>query len=117
MGIDRLLSTLPVEVMERLRQRYQDSSPLLLRYLARNDLVKPLSMQGHVTDLYDVMKSDDEVNELYDRVFHDLLAEMSRDSSVTAHAARLLLVAKHLERVGDYVANICFDTHCRHYVR
>jgi S1-C subfamily serine protease len=53
MGIDRLLSILPVEVMERLRQRYQDSSPLLLRYLARNDLVKPLSTQGHVTDLYD----------------------------------------------------------------
>jgi phosphate transport system protein len=54
-----------------------------------------------------VMKSDDKVNQLYDRVFHNLLAEMSRDPSITTHAARLLLAAKHLERVGDYVTDIC----------
>lgn len=54
-----------------------------------------------------VIDRDDAVNELYDRIFHHLLAEMSRDPSVTNHAARLVLVAKHLERVGDYITDIC----------
>jgi S1-C subfamily serine protease len=53
MGIDRLLSILPVEEIERLRRRYQDSSPLLLNYLAQHDHIKPLTSQGSVMDLYD----------------------------------------------------------------
>jgi phosphate transport system protein len=28
-------------------------------------------------------------------------------SSTTSRAARLLFVAKHLERIGDYVTDIC----------
>ncbi len=54
-----------------------------------------------------VIERDEEVNRLYDRIFHDLLDRMSRDPGVTSHAARLLLVAKHLERIGDYVTDIC----------
>ncbi|HMV87496.1 MAG TPA: phosphate signaling complex protein PhoU [Blastocatellia bacterium] len=54
-----------------------------------------------------VIERDEEVDRLYDRVFHDLLDRMTHDSAVTAHAARLLLVAKHLERIGDYVTDIC----------
>jgi S1-C subfamily serine protease len=53
MGIDRLLSILPMEEKEQLRQWYQDSSPLQLRYLARHDRIKPLITQGHVMDLYE----------------------------------------------------------------
>jgi phosphate transport system protein len=54
-----------------------------------------------------VIERDEEVNRLYDRIFHDLLDRMSREPGVTTHAARLLLVAKHLERIGDYVTDIC----------
>jgi phosphate transport system protein len=32
---------------------------------------------------------------------------MSRDAAAAGRAARLLLVAKHLERIGDYVTDIC----------
>ena len=32
---------------------------------------------------------------------------MVRDTSTTTRAARLLFVAKHLERIGDYVTDIC----------
>jgi phosphate uptake regulator len=32
---------------------------------------------------------------------------MSRPPGVTSQAARLLIVAKHPERVGDYVTYIC----------
>jgi phosphate transport system protein len=50
---------------------------------------------------------DDEIDELYDRIFHGLIRLMSSDPATTARAARLLLVAKHLERIGDYVTDIC----------
>ncbi len=54
-----------------------------------------------------VIDRDEEVDRLYDRIFHYLLDRMSRDPGVTSNAARLLLVAKHLERIGDYVTDIC----------
>ncbi len=54
-----------------------------------------------------VIARDDEIDQLYDRIFHDLLDRMSRDTAAAGRAARLLLVAKHLERIGDYVTDIC----------
>jgi phosphate transport system protein len=54
-----------------------------------------------------VIDRDDEIDRLYDRIFHDLLDRMSRDPEAAGRAARLLLVAKHLERIGDYVTDIC----------
>jgi len=54
-----------------------------------------------------VIDRDDEVDRLYDQIFYDLLDYMSRDSAAAGRAARLVLVAKHLERIGDYVKDIC----------
>ena len=54
-----------------------------------------------------VIDRDDEVDRLYDQIFYDLLDYMSRDSAAAGRAARLVLVAKHLERIGDYVTDIC----------
>ena len=54
-----------------------------------------------------VIPRDDEIDALYEQLFDDLIALMARDPTTTARAARLLLVAKHLERVGDYVTDIC----------
>jgi phosphate transport system protein len=50
---------------------------------------------------------DDVVDDMYDRLFHEMLDLMVRDPSTTTRAARLLFVAKHLERIGDYVTDIC----------
>ena len=54
-----------------------------------------------------VIARDDEIDELYDRLFHYLIELMVTDPGTTTRAARLLFVAKHLERVGDYVTDIC----------
>jgi phosphate transport system protein len=54
-----------------------------------------------------VIARDDEIDRLYDRIFHELLDRMSKDTAAAGRAARLLLVAKHLERIGDYVTDIC----------
>ena len=55
----------------------------------------------------EVIARDDEVNEIYSRLFHDLINMMVDDPTTTTRAARLLLVAKHIERIGDYVKDIC----------
>src|SRR5256714_15501097 len=54
-----------------------------------------------------VIEQDDEIDAMYERVFHDLIELMVADPSATPRAARLLFVAKHLERVADYVTDIC----------
>lgn len=53
------------------------------------------------------IERDDVIDAAYDRVFHDLIALMVSDPSTTRRAARLLFVSKHLERIGDYVTDIC----------
>jgi phosphate transport system protein len=54
-----------------------------------------------------LIERDDEIDVLYDRLFRDLIQMMASDPTTTTRAARLLFVAKHLERVGDYVTDIC----------
>jgi phosphate transport system protein len=50
--------------------------------------------------------SDLEVDRLYKRVFSELVALMIETPATIAAATHLLLVAKHLERIGDHATNI-----------
>lgn len=54
-----------------------------------------------------VIKRDAEINDLYNQIFHDLIELMAKEPSTATRDARLLFVAKHLERIGDYVTDIC----------
>ena len=62
---------------------------------------------GDAAAARETIDRDDEIDELYERVFRELIRMMADDPATTARAARLLFVAKHLERVGDYVTDIC----------
>jgi phosphate transport system protein len=55
----------------------------------------------------EVIKRDAEINELYNQIFHDLIELMAKEPSTATRDARLLFIAKHLERIGDYVTDIC----------
>lgn len=50
---------------------------------------------------------DDEVDELYDKLYDQVINEMERDPSTVSRGAQWLFVLKHLERIADYVTNIC----------
>jgi phosphate transport system protein len=50
---------------------------------------------------------DAEVDQIYERLVTELMKTMSQDSTKSTRLARLLFVAKHLERIGDYVKDIC----------
>jgi phosphate transport system protein len=63
--------------------------------------------KGDAAEARRVIEQDDEIDAMYERIFHDLIELMVSDPSTTPRAARLLFVAKHLERVADYVTDIC----------
>jgi phosphate transport system protein len=54
-----------------------------------------------------VIERDDEIDAMYQRLFRDLIGLMTAEPAAVPRAARLLFVAKHLERVADYVTDIC----------
>ena len=54
-----------------------------------------------------IIARDLALDKSYGRVFDGLIAMLARDPSAANGAARLLFVAKHIERIGDYVKDIC----------
>lgn len=50
---------------------------------------------------------DRELDKCYGRVFEGLIQTLVRNPAAANGAARLLFVAKHIERIGDYVKDIC----------
>ncbi len=54
-----------------------------------------------------IIRRDDEIDACYKRVFDELLGIIIENPQATASVAQLLFVAKHLERIGDYVKDIC----------
>jgi phosphate transport system protein len=62
---------------------------------------------GNAQVARDVILLDDEIDDLYDSIFHDLINLMVADPTTTTRGARLLFVAKHIERIADYVTDIC----------
>jgi phosphate transport system protein len=55
----------------------------------------------------EIIKRDKRIDEAYRRVFDELIRLMTGNPSTANGAAQLLFVAKHLERIGDYVKDIC----------
>ena len=55
----------------------------------------------------DVIRSDEKINDLYNYIFHTLIEMMVTEPQTATRNARLIFVAKHLERIGDYVTDIC----------
>ena len=54
-----------------------------------------------------IAAEDDEVDNLYDQVFRELLLFMMEDPKTVTRATRLIWVAHNLERSADRVTNIC----------
>jgi phosphate uptake regulator len=54
-----------------------------------------------------VCNRDDEVDELYDRLYHELISYMIKDPANIQRATYLIWVTHNLERIGDRVTNIC----------
>ena len=56
-----------------------------------------------------VLVRDDQVDNLRDQIFRELLTYMMENSAVVYPAFELVLVTKNLERIGDHATNIAED--------
>ncbi|MFQ6108426.1 MAG: phosphate signaling complex protein PhoU [Candidatus Aminicenantales bacterium] len=57
----------------------------------------------------DVCERDDEVDNLNNQIFRELLTYMMQDPSTIRRAVDLILVGRHLERIADHATNIAED--------
>lgn len=112
--------------LERMADHAEGISRAVKR-LASEPLVKPLvdipAMEARIQEMLretlDAFRTqdarlavqaagrDDVVDELRNRVFHDLLAIMINDPQTVHRALELLIVARHLERAADHLTNVC----------
>jgi phosphate transport system protein len=53
-----------------------------------------------------VWKCDDEIDEIYNSLFRELLTYMMEDPKKISQATHLLFIAKNFERIGDHATNI-----------
>jgi phosphate transport system protein len=56
-----------------------------------------------------VLDRDDDLDALKTQVFRELLTYMLQDPSTIAPALDLILVSRHLERIGDHATNVAED--------
>jgi phosphate transport system protein len=54
-----------------------------------------------------LVKRDDEIDQLYQQIFRELLTYMLEDPKNISRATYLLWVAHNLERIGDRATNLC----------
>ena len=56
-----------------------------------------------------VLVEDDRLDQLKDQVFRELLTYMLGDPATIEPAIDLILISRHLERIGDHATNIAED--------
>ncbi len=56
-----------------------------------------------------VLDADDSLDSLKTQIFRELLTYMLQDPSTIAPSLELILVSRHLERIGDHATNIAED--------
>jgi len=66
-------------------------------------------VQRDVGAAQNVLRQDDWLDGLKDQVFRELLTYMLGDRDTVEPAVELILIARHLERVGDHATNIAED--------
>jgi phosphate transport system protein len=57
----------------------------------------------------EVCERDDQVDEINDQIFRELLTYMMQDPGTITRAVDLILVGRHLERIADHATNIGED--------
>ncbi|WP_101772400.1 phosphate signaling complex protein PhoU [Peptostreptococcus faecalis] len=58
----------------------------------------------------EIAKGDDDIDELSSLMLKKVIKEMKNDPGHIKKVSKLLLLAKSIERIGDYIVNICETT-------
>jgi phosphate transport system protein len=74
----------------------QENLKLVIDATGENDTEKAL----------EVWRSDEQIDDIYNALFRELITYMMEDPRNITPCAHLLFVAKNLERIGDHATNI-----------
>ena len=66
-------------------------------------------VKGDVQLAHQVLAQDDELDVLKTRIFRELLTHMLQEPGTIEAALDLILVSRHLERIGDHATNVAED--------
>jgi phosphate transport system protein len=91
----------PLYTIPRMAQIAQEMAKGVLDAYVERDTEKALA----------VWRRDDEVDEMYNSLFRELVTYMIEDPRNISTCIDLLFVAKHLERIGDHTTNISEKIH------
>lgn len=91
---------------------YQDLSDLIrmseiVRELVRNAIDAFIKEDAVMAQ--NVLDADDEVDQLKNKVFKDVLAHLKQNSQEVEQGLNVILIARNLERIGDHATNIAED--------
>lgn len=91
---------------------YQDLSDLIrmseiVRELVRNAI--DAFIKADAVMAQNVLDADDEVDQLKNKVFKDVLAHLKQNSQEVEQGLNVILIARNLERIGDHATNIAED--------
>ncbi|MEI6971216.1 MAG: phosphate signaling complex protein PhoU [bacterium] len=65
--------------------------------------------EGSAEKAEDVIKMDDEVDEINDQLFRELMTYVQEDVKAVSRVLELVLIARSYERIGDHAVNIAED--------
>ncbi len=111
------IGDLAVNIAERTMDllKHPELKPLIdiprMAELARKMVRDALNafVNGDVDLAKDVCQRDDQVDQLNDQIFRELLTFMMADPTTIPRAVDLILVGRHLERIADHATNIGED--------
>ena len=63
-------------------------------------------MKEDIDMALEVAQDDDAVDEIYERIYFELIEMMIEDPSIIQQATRLLFIGRYLERIADHATNI-----------
>ncbi|KAF1305499.1 phosphate signaling complex protein PhoU [Enterococcus saccharolyticus] len=100
-------STIRVKGQERILEIEKEISDMsdYVKKMVDNVLVAYVKTDQEDARL--IAKMDDRVNEYYESIYYNTIAAMKANPETVVSGTDYLDVAQYLERIGDYVTNIC----------
>ena len=76
----------------------------------RLDRAIELFIEKDSIDAIEISKGDDDIDEKSNYIIKKIIKEMKEDIDNINKVSKILLLAKSIERMGDYIVNICENT-------
>ena len=106
LGGDSDINKLHVEIDDRCVKLLALHQPMAVDL---RSIVAAVKINTDLELAHAVLTADDRLDALKSQVFRDLLAYMLADQSTIEAAIDLILISRHLERVGDHATNVAED--------